>query len=107
MNAAPVPPGQVVYVQQVEKNGLGIASFVIGLVATVVGLGPVIGAIFSIPAGIIGLGLGLANVGRLRKGTATNKWLTISGMALCVLSITFGIVGAVMFNHAVHQLGQS
>jgi hypothetical protein len=97
-------PQQVVYVQVGPKNGLGTASFVIGLAAAVVGLGPIIGAIFSIPAGVVGLALGLANIGRLRAKTATNKWMTISGLVLCALGITFGIISAVLFNHAMHQL---
>jgi hypothetical protein len=39
---------------------------------------PLIGAIFAIPGGLTGIILGLVNIGRLRRHTATNKWMTIS-----------------------------
>ena len=100
--AATMPPP--VTVVQAERNGLGTASFVLGLIAALVGLGPVIGAIIALPCGFVGLALGLANIGRLRKGKATNKWMTVTGITLCVLGVTFGIIASVMFNHAVHGL---
>ncbi len=95
---------QVVYVEQVHnKNGLGISSFVCGITATVVGLIPIL----SVPAlavALVGLGLGLGNIGRLRRKTATNKVMTAIGIGFSVLGVILAIIGIVIVGRAVNQL---
>ena len=97
------PTTNVVYVHT-ERNGLGTSSFVLGLIATIVGLMPIILAWIAFPTGFIGFALGLSNISRLRKGKATNKWMTVTGVVLSVLGFTFGVISSVMFDHAIHQL---
>jgi Protein of unknown function (DUF2510) len=90
------------------RNGIAVTAFVLGLVGAVIGL------LIAVIAYPIPLALGLAAVplgiiARIkakrpeigRKGMAT--WAVILGL----LSITWGIVGAVSFNNAVNDLNHS
>jgi hypothetical protein len=94
------PPAQTVYVESTEKNGLGTSSFVLGILGTVFGLVP-IAFFFALPLSIIGLGLGLGNIGRLRKHKATNKVMTGLGIGLSVLGVVLSIIGIVIVNRAI------
>jgi hypothetical protein len=92
----PTTPGQ-------HRNGFGIASFVCGLTATVVGLIPIL-SIPALAAAVVGLGLGAGNIGRLRRHTADNKWMTILGVGFSVLGTVLAIIGIVIVTKAVNQL---
>jgi len=87
-----------------EKNGMGLASLILGIVGLLFCLMPITGFIGFI-LGIIGLALGLAGISRCRKNKATNKKTAISGTILSALAVIFGIVGIVMFFTAVDQIG--
>jgi uncharacterized protein YqfA (UPF0365 family) len=80
------------------RNGLGLTSLILGILAVVLALVP-FGIIFSAPAAIVGLALGLSNRGRLRRGVATNRLATVFG---CVLS-ALGIILAIIFVAAVYH----
>jgi hypothetical protein len=87
-----------------DRNGLGIAAFVLGLAGSVVGLIPIL----SIPAlisGLIGFGLGLGGHRRLRRHKADNKVMTWVGTVFSVLAVVLGIVGMVIVAKAFNQLG--
>lgn len=103
--AASAPPGHGgLPPANPEKNGLGLASLILGIVGLLFCLMPITGFIGFI-LGIIGLALGLAGISRCRKNKATNMKTAISGAILSALSVIFGIVGIVMFFTAVDQLG--
>ena len=87
-----------------HRNGLGISAFVLGLAGSVVGLIPIL----SIPAlisGLIGFGLGLGGLRRLRCRTADNRVMTWVGTVFSVLAVVLGIVGMVIVAKAFNQLG--
>lgn len=100
---APQPPTQVVYVPQTEKNGLGTSSFVLGLLGSLFGLIPIL-TFVAFPLSLLGLGLGLGNIGRLRTRKATNKVMTGIGIGLSVLGIVLSIIGMVVVNDALSNL---
>jgi hypothetical protein len=86
-----------------HRNGLGIASFCLGLAGTVVGLIPIL-SIPALASGLIGFGLGLGGVRRLRKHRADNRVMTILGVIASILAVVLGIVGMVIMQHAFDQL---
>jgi hypothetical protein len=96
-------PAPVVVVERGPRNGLGIASFVTGITGSVLGMIPILG-IPALLLGLIGFGLGLGGVRRLRKGRADNKVLTVIGVLASVLAVVLGIVGLVIVDHAFGQL---
>lgn len=102
-HVAPGQANQVVYVQQVERNGLGTSSFVLGIIGTVFGLIPILGYI-TLVTSVVGLGLGLGNIGRLRKHKATNKVMTGIGIGLSVLGIVVSIIGVVYVYNSFSKL---
>jgi len=79
----PLPP--VYLAPQGPRNGLGTASFVLGIIATVLSIVPFLNIIVLVPAGLTGLGVGIGGVYRLSHGTATNKALTWIGVGLSIL----------------------
>ena len=85
------------------RNGFGITSFICGLTASIVGLIPIL-AIPALASAVVGLGLGLANIGRLRRKTASNKWMTILGIGFSILGIVLAIVGIVIVTTAANKL---
>jgi hypothetical protein len=104
---SPAPaPAPVVVVDRGPRNGLGISSFVTGLVGSVFGMIPILG-IPALALGLIGFGLGLGGVRRLAKHRADNKVMTILGVIFSVLAVVLGIVGLVIVDHAFGQLNTS
>jgi hypothetical protein len=89
--------------QPAPRNGFGIASFICGLVATVIGLIPIL-SIPALAAALVGLGLGLGGAGRLHRHTATNKWMTTLGIIFSVLGVILAIVGMVIMVNAMNKL---
>jgi hypothetical protein len=88
---------------------MAVTAFVLGLVGAVIGL--VIAVIaFPIP---LGLGLAAVPLGFIARNRATKdpavgrKTMATWGIVLGVLSITWGIIGAVVLNNAVEDLDKS
>ncbi|MGH3939081.1 MAG: DUF4190 domain-containing protein [Pseudonocardiaceae bacterium] len=79
--SAPVYPPQ-----QSPKNGLGTAGFVLGLLAALFALIPIIGVI-AWPMAILGLIFGVLGISRARHGVATNKGLAIAGTTLAAVGL--------------------
>ncbi|HOZ54542.1 MAG TPA: hypothetical protein PK993_00630 [Clostridia bacterium] len=74
---------------------MGIASFVIGIIALIIGFVPYCGIIALAPA-IIGLILGIVDlVGNNKSGK--NNGMSIAGLVLCALSITIIISYYLLF----------
>lgn len=88
---------------ETEKNGLGTSSFVLGLLGCLFGLIPIL-MFVAFPLSLLGLGLGLGNIGRLRRRRATNAVMTGIGIGLSVLGIALSIVGMVIVNDAFSNL---
>jgi hypothetical protein len=89
------PPGVVWPPAQAAvepKNGFGIASFAMACGGALVGLIPILG-IIAMGLGIAALTLGVANLGRLNRRTATNPVLTWLGISISVVATTMGLVG--------------
>ncbi|WP_066956232.1 DUF4190 domain-containing protein [Streptomyces lushanensis] len=88
---APVPPGHGAPVA--ARNGLGIASLVLGIVGAVSGLIPFLFWLAAV-LGLTGLILGLAGRGRAKRGEATNKGVATSGVVLGLLALVLAAIGA-------------
>lgn len=90
------------YAPPAPRNGLGLAAMILGIVAlpfTLTGLT----AWISIILGLIAAPLALAGFGRIRKGQATNKGVTITGLVLGLLAIVLGIASTVATINAVGE----
>jgi hypothetical protein len=72
------------------KNGLGVSSFVLGLLTVITNLAGFINVFVVIP-GIVGLCLGLAQRRRLRTGEATNRSITNAGIVLSAIGIVVSL----------------
>lgn len=84
------------------RNGLGVAGFVTGLVGLVFSPIPFVGVV-AWPLVIIGLVLSLVGFNRVRKGEATNKGLSISGIAVSAVGLVICILWVVGFGAAVDE----
>ncbi len=73
---------------QFPRNGLGDASFVLGLASLLLSWVPLLGML----AALTGVVLGLGGVQRLSDHTANNKALTLIGIGLNLAAIVIGIV---------------
>jgi hypothetical protein len=85
--------------QHTAHNGLGTASFVLGLMSFALSFAP-FGILLAFPAGLIGVGVGLGNLQRLSRHTASNKALTWIGIGLNLAAIVIGIVLTAVIWHA-------
>ncbi|RCW43326.1 hypothetical protein DFQ14_107216 [Halopolyspora algeriensis] len=92
----PPPPGQAVQ----PRNGLGTTGFVLGLLATLFSLIPIIGVI-AWPLAILGLIFGILGILRARKGAATNKGLAIAGTVLAAIGLVICIIWTALAGAAV------
>jgi hypothetical protein len=82
------------------QNGLGTAGFVLGLVGLLFSFIPLIG-IIAWPLVLLGVILSGVGLSRARNGRATNKGLTIAGVACSVLGLVVCIAYAAAFGAAV------
>jgi len=82
------------------RNGLGIVSLILGVVALGTSW-----LVIGVPFGIAALAVGLAARARVTRGEANNRGIAISGMALGVLAIVVDIavvaVHVLYFSHHV------
>ena len=88
---------------QAPKNGLGNASFVLGIIAIVFSCIPIVGLFVALPCALVGLGVGLGGVHHVFKNQSTNKVLTWIGVGLSLLAIVLLIIVEVAFVHAVNN----
>ncbi|MFE2600626.1 DUF4190 domain-containing protein [Streptomyces sp. NPDC059396] len=87
-----VPPGLGT---PAARNGLGVASLVLGIIGALSGVIPFLFWLAGV-LGLIGLILGLAGRGRARRGEATNKGVATSGVVLGSLALVLAVVGAAL-----------
>ena len=95
---------QPVQFQRFEsRNGFGITALVLGIIGLVLGIIPILG-IPAIILGLVGLVFGGLGLGRVRRGVATNKAMSWTGVVLSTLALTLGIIGCVIVTNAANQL---
>lgn len=87
------------------RNGIGVTGFVLGLVGLVFSPIPFIGVI-AWPLVILGLILSIIGLARVKSGKASNKGLSITGIALSALGLIVCIVWIFVFNAAVDQVNE-
>lgn len=82
------------------RNGLGTTALVLGILAVLFAMIPIIGMI-AWPLSILGLIFGIIGVVRLRSGKADNKGVAISGTVLSAIGLILCIVWVAAFSNAV------
>ncbi|MEU7029685.1 DUF4352 domain-containing protein [Streptomyces sp. NPDC046275] len=82
------------------RNGLGTAALILGIIGTLSGLVPLFFWLAGI-LGLIALILGLVGTGRVKRGEANNKGVTVTGAVLGLAALILSVVGAVITFTAV------
>jgi len=93
------PPG---YLPQ-PRNGYGVTALVLAIVGLVFSLVPLTGFIALICGGLAVL-FALLGLGRVRRGQADNKRLTITGLVLGALALVIGFIGVIIVFTATNKL---
>ena len=88
------------------RNGFGITALALALVWLVFCLMPITSFLGFI-LGMLGLLFALLELGRVRRGHATNKRLTVATLVLAVLAIVGGFFAMMMFFDIVDGFGGS
>jgi hypothetical protein len=76
---------------QAQKNGMGTAGFVCGLIGLVFSFIPVIG-IIAWPLVIIGIVLSAIGMNYANQGQATNRGLAVAGLVVSVIGLVMCIL---------------
>lgn len=101
----PNAPAQGAGNRHEPKNGLGTAGFVLGLIGLLFSFIPLIG-IIAWPLVILGVIFSAIGLSRATKGAATNKGLSIAGLALSIIGLVVCIVMAAAFSKAVNDVNE-
>ncbi|MFD0150169.1 DUF4190 domain-containing protein [Streptomyces sp. NPDC127132] len=92
-----VPPAAP---RQAMRNGLGTAALILGIIGAVSGLIPLLFWLAG-TLGVIALILGLVGKGRVKRGEANNKGVTLTGAILGLVSLILATVGLIITVTAV------
>jgi hypothetical protein len=103
-NAQPDPAQH--HYRQPPRNGFGITALALALVGLVFCLMPITGGLGLI-LGMLALLFGLLGLGRVRKGAATNKGVTIAGLVLAVCAVIGGFFAMKTFFDILSGFGKS
>jgi hypothetical protein len=101
---SPYPPPTV---YAAPGNGMAVASLVLGIVATVLGLVPIL-ALIALPCAILGVVFGV--VGRRkakRLPGRPRKTMAAWGISLGLIGIALSIIGIVIVSNAFDDLSSS
>ncbi|MFF8291109.1 DUF4352 domain-containing protein [Streptomyces sp. NPDC016309] len=82
------------------RNGLGTAALVLGIIGALSGMIPLLFWLAGV-LGLLALVLGLVGNGRVRRGEAANRGVTVSGAVLGLVALVLSVVGAVITFKAV------
>ncbi|MBD0709965.1 MULTISPECIES: DUF4190 domain-containing protein [unclassified Streptomyces] len=85
------------------RNGLGTAALILGVIGTLAGLIPLFFWLAGI-LGVIALILGLVGRGRVKRGEADNKGVTLTGAILGLVALILSVVGLVVIVTAVDDV---
>ncbi|WP_158888190.1 DUF4190 domain-containing protein [Amycolatopsis anabasis] len=88
------------------KNGLGTAGFVLGLVGLLFSFIPVIGLI-AWPLVILGLIFSIIGLLRANKGEATNKGLSIAGIAVSAIGLVVCVLWVAVFGKVASEVSDN
>ncbi|WP_410566924.1 DUF4190 domain-containing protein [Amycolatopsis sp. cmx-4-61] len=102
MSYAPMPPSPSMPVPNQNKNGLGTAGFVLGLVGLIFAFIPIIGVI-AWPLTILGLIFGIVGTLRANRGQASNKGLAITAVVLSAIGLVICVLWTAAFGKAVND----
>ncbi len=106
--SAPAYPSQGYYPQPYfeppqPRNGMGTAGFVLGLLAALFSMIPIIGVI-GWPLSILGLIFGILGIARARTGAATNKGLAVAGTVLAAVGLVLCIAWTAAFAATAEEI---
>jgi hypothetical protein len=82
-----------------QRNGLGTAGFVLGLLGLVFSFIPVVGVV-AWPLVVVGLCLGVLGVVRVVRGQADNKGLAVTGVVLSAIGLAVCVAWVALFGRA-------
>ena len=84
--------------QSAPRNGPGGAALLLGLIAVVFALIPIVGEFVAAPAALLAIVLGLVGLGRVDQGIATNGGQALAGSVLGVVAgfIVFLVMAATL-----------
>ncbi|MGW7417375.1 DUF4190 domain-containing protein [Streptomyces sp. NPDC054863] len=85
----PMPPPH-----DAPRNGMGITSLLLGITGVVLGMVVVLFWMSWLPA-LLAVVFGFVALGHVKKGTATNKGMAVSGMILGMVGILLAVGGGV------------
>ncbi|MFI1017518.1 DUF4190 domain-containing protein [Streptomyces sp. NPDC020965] len=85
------------------RNGLGTASLILGIIGAISGVIPLLFWMAGI-LGVIALILGLVGRGRVKRGEANNKGVTITGAVLGLVALVLSVVGLIITVSAVSDV---
>lgn len=79
-----------------QRDGVGIAAFLLGLLAVVCALVPVIGEVIALVPSVAAIGLGILGVRRHEQGHAAKAGLAVAGalcggLALAIIGLIFAM----------------
>lgn len=77
------------------RNGLGLAALIVGIVSLLVALIPVVGLVGGL-GGVVAIVLGVIALVRVRRGVATNRGVSITGVVLGGLAVVAAVVWLVV-----------
>jgi hypothetical protein len=86
-----------------QRNGLGIAALILGIIGALSGLIPILFWLGGI-LGVIGLILGFVGRGRAKRGEATNGTMALWGIITSAVALVLSIVGLVIVIGAFEEL---
>ncbi|XVS63983.1 MmpS family transport accessory protein [Actinosynnema sp. CA-299493] len=89
-----------------QRNGLGTAGFVLGLLGLVSSFVPALGVV-AWPLVLAGLGLGLAGLLRVARGQADDKGLATAGVVLSALGLVVCVAWVALFGRATSDAGNA
>lgn len=94
------PPGYDPYAPAAPapRNGLGIAALVVGIVALALAWIPLVGFV-----GLVAVVLGIIALSRVRRGLATNRGVSITGVVLGAVAVVAAIGWVVLLVVAVNN----
>lgn len=79
------------YPMPAPRNGMGTAGFVLGLLAAIFSVIPIVGVV-AWPLLLVGAPLSSVGIARGGRGVATNRGLAIAGLVLSLVALVFCIV---------------
>ncbi|MFE7132993.1 DUF4190 domain-containing protein [Streptomyces sp. NPDC057638] len=95
---APSPQGQPA--PRPMRNGLGTAALILGIIGALSGLIPLLFWMAGI-LGLIAVILGLVGNGRVKRGEANNRGVTLTGAVMGLVALVLSVIGMVITFKAV------